>query len=97
MRAFMRTKLEGLTEGEKQILRYYFAEGTRANTLRIDDGVVQELVACRILYRSSSVGDMLEGFAHNISDFAWDYIHSNPQVLEGTTNTYRTDKRESMW
>jgi ABC-type multidrug transport system fused ATPase/permease subunit len=90
-------KLDSLTEGEKQILRYYFAKDTRANTLRIDDGVVQGLVQNRIIFRSASMGSILDGFAHNISDAAWDYILANPEVLQGTTNTYRTDKRERGW
>lgn len=88
-------RLQNLTEDEKQILRFYFAKNTRSNVLRIDDGVVQGLVADGILYRSASVGNMLEGFAHNISDFVWDHIHRNPGLLVGDTNTYRTDKRES--
>lgn len=90
-------RLNRLTEDEKQILRYYFAEQTRANSLRIDDGVVQELVAEGIIYRSASLGNMLEGFAHNISDIAWDYLHGHPHLLNGTTNTYRTDKQPSYW
>ncbi len=97
IRKFIIDKLGRLTEDEKQILRYYFAKGTRSNTLKVDDGVVQELVMCRIIYRSTQVGNLLEGFSHNINDLAWDYIHSNPQVLQGSTNTYRTDKRESYW
>jgi len=90
-------RLHRLTEDEKQILRFYIAENTRANTLSIEDGIVQELVAERIIFRSASVGNMLEGFAHNISDIAWDYLHLYPQLLEGNTNTYRTDKRRELW
>ncbi len=77
--------------------QFYVAENTRANTLSIEDGIVQELVAERIIYRSASVGNMLEGFAHNISDIAWDYLHVYPQLLEGSTNTHRTDKRRGLW
>jgi len=87
-------RLHSLTEDEKQILRYYFAKQTRSNSLRIDDGVVQGLVAAGIIYRSASVGDLLEGFAYNISDFAWDYLHEHLDLLKGTTNTYRTDADE---
>lgn len=90
-------RLQCLTEDEKQILRYYLAENTRANTLRIDDGVVQGLKASGIIHLSASMGNALEGFAHNINEFAWDYLHVHPHLLEGTTNTYRTDKRESYW
>jgi len=88
-------KLCSLTEDEKQILRYYFAKGTRANVLKVNDGVVHGLVANRIIYCSAPMGNILEGFAHNITDAAWDYIHANPGILRGTTNTYRTDKRDS--
>jgi hypothetical protein len=90
-------RLDRLTEDEKQILRYYFAKQTRANTLRIDDGVVQGLVADGIIYRSASLGSVVEGFAHNISDIAWDYLYVNPHLLKGETNVYRTDKRERRW
>lgn len=90
-------KLHELTEDEKQILRYYVAKNTRANMLKVDDGVVQGLVADHIIYRSASMGNILEGFAHNITDFVWDYIHANLDVLQGTTNFYRTDKRERNW
>ena len=90
-------KLNNLTEDEKQILRYYLAKNTRANMLKVDDGVVQGLVSDSIIYCSASMGNILEGFAHNITDFVWVYIHANPHVLEGTTNFYRTDKRERGW
>jgi len=93
----MTERLNRLTEDEKQILRYYFAKETRANTLRIDDGAVQGLVSEGIIYRSASVGNMVEGFAHNISDFAWNYLYVNLHLLEGSTNTYRTDKRIPLW
>jgi hypothetical protein len=87
-------RLGNLTEPEKQILRYYIAMNTRGNKLRTESGDVMALVHAEIIYRSAAVGSVLEGFAHNISDFAWDYIHSNPHVLDGTTNTYHTDQRE---
>ena len=90
-------RLYSLTEDEKQILRFYIAEQTRANSLRIDDGVVQGLVANGIIYRSTWLGHMLEGFAHNITEEAWDYLQLHPELLAGSTNTYRTDKRLSNW
>ena len=90
-------KLSTLTEDEKQILRYYFVNNTRANVLNVGDGVVQGLVANHIIYRSASVGSLVEGFAHNITDIAWDYIHSHPDILQGSTNTYRTDKRQRWY
>lgn len=61
IQGFVIDKLNNLTEYEKQILRYYFAKGTRSNTLKVDDGVVQELVACRIIYRFAQFWNMMEG------------------------------------
>ena len=90
-------RLNRLTEDEKQILRFYIAKQTRANVLRYDDGIVQSLVSDGIIYQSASLGNMLEGFAHNISEFAWDYLYKHPHLLNGTTNTYRTDKQAALW
>jgi len=87
------SRLAQLTEDEKQILRYYLANNTRANYLRVDDGTVQGLASAGIIYRSAKIGDIIDGFAYNIGDFAWDYLHTYPQLLEGHTDTYRTDKR----
>ncbi len=93
----MQERLQRLTEDEKQILRYYFVQQSRAKTLRVDDGVVQGLVAAGVIYRSASLGNLTEGFAHNISDLAWDYLHVHPHLLLGTTNTYRTDRDTRDW
>lgn len=93
----MEERLNNLTEDEKQILRYYFAKQTRGNKLRIEDGGVQGLVAAGIIYRSADLGSVLEGFAHNINDHAWNYLYVHPHLLEGSTNFYRTDEREKFW
>lgn len=93
----MSERLDSLTEDEKQILRFYIAEQTKSNVLRIDDGIVQGLVSTGIIYRAASVGNMLEGFSYNLSDFAWNYLSVYPHLLEGTTNTYRTDKRKRRY
>jgi hypothetical protein len=85
-------RLQRLTEDEKQILRYYVVENTRANLLRIENGVVAGLVADGIIYQSTIHGSIIEGVAHNVGDFVWDYIHVYPEVLNGSTTTYHTDK-----
>jgi len=84
--------LHRLTENEKQILRYYFAKQTRSNVLRIDDGVVNSLAADGVIFQSANViGGPGLAFAHNIHEDVWNYILLNPQLLDGTTNTYRSD------
>jgi hypothetical protein len=86
-------RLNSLNEDEKQILRFYIGKQTRANVLRYDDGIVQGLVSDGIIYQSTSIGNMIEGFAYNINDFTWDYLNVHQHLLNGTTNTARTDKR----
>jgi hypothetical protein len=85
--------LHTLTEEEKQILRYYLSKQSKTNTLRTDDGIVNTLVAKGIIYRSANHGNLLEGFSHNVNELAWDYLNEYPGLLNGTTNTYRTDQR----
>ena len=87
-------RLQRLTEEEKQILRYYIGEGTRSNSLRVDDGVVNGLVAAGIIYPSAQLGSLLEGVAHNIIGIAWDYLNQFPDLLHGVTNTSRNDRRD---
>ena len=90
-------RLHALTEEEKQILRFYVSQQSKTNMLRVDDGVVNGLAADGIIHMAARQGNILEGFAHNIDDFTWDYLHEHIELLEGTTNTYRTDKRERRW
>jgi len=87
-------RLNRLTEDEKEILRFYIAQNTRANMLRIDDGVVQGLVTSGIIYRSARFGDAIYGWAHNINEFAWDYLQIQPDLLDGTSNRERTDRKQ---
>lgn len=91
----VRQHLCALTEDEKQVLRFYVAQQTRTSMLCIDDGVVQGLVAKGLIQRVSSLGDLVDGFAHNIGELAWQELQKNPALLEGTTNTYRTGGRGS--
>jgi len=93
----IKRRLHRLTEGEKQILRYYIFKQTRTNTLRTDDGIVCCLVADGIIYRSAFIGNIVEGWDHNINDVAWDYLHSHQHLLNGSTNTCRTDKWQSLY
>lgn len=93
----MTYRLHRLTEYEKQILRYYISKQTRTNYLHIEDGIVQGLVSEGIIELASGVGDVLDGFAYNISKFAWEYLNENKSLLAGTTNTSRTDKTRHPW
>ncbi|MGJ3243264.1 MAG: superinfection exclusion B family protein [Opitutales bacterium] len=90
-------KLHRLTENEKQILRYYIAKQTKSNMLRTENGVVKGLEASHIIYRAATLGNVLEGFAHNISEVAWDYLNENQALLLGDTDFYYSDSREERY
>ncbi len=89
--------LHSLTEEEKQILRYYLCKQSKSNVLRIDDGIVNGLVAKGIIFRAANQGNLVEGFAHNINQLAWDYLDVNLGLLDGETNFYRTDKEKDFF
>jgi hypothetical protein len=91
--------LHSLTEEEKKILRFYVVEQTRSNVLRLDDGSVQRLVAAGIIYRSAPLGNLFDGFAHNIANAAWEYLHKdeNMRLLSGSTEDVRTDSRRILF
>lgn len=86
-------RLMTLTEDEKHILRYYIRYQTRSNTLRPHDGVVQGLVSAGLIYRAANLGSIVEGFAFNITEEAWQLLNEHQGLLDGDTTTIRTDSR----
>lgn len=77
----MKQRLNALTEAEKQVLRFYIGKQTRTQALRIDDGVVCGLEAAGIIHQVAEVGSLIEGFAYNIDEFAWNYLYVDARVL----------------
>lgn len=73
--------LHQLTPEEAEILRGYVYHRTRTRTLPIESGVVQGLVAHKVIYRAASVGDMLDGWAYNLQPWAWDYLMTHPYLV----------------
>lgn len=90
-------RLACLSEDEKQILRFYVAQNTRTNTLRIHDGVVQGLASAGIIRLAGRSGTALDGFAYNIAEVVWDELQEDPHLLDGDTTLYRTDRRAQSW
>lgn len=85
-------RLHRLTEEEKQILRFYIATKSKTNVLRVDNGVVNGLVAAGIIRMSAPFGDILDGCAYNITELAWEYLNEHHELLMGTTDIYVTHK-----
>jgi hypothetical protein len=69
--------LHKLTSHEKGYL-IQFLEGQNTLYKGIDDGVMGGLIAKGIAYRSSQVGNYIDGFAHNLQPWAREYLEDNP-------------------
>jgi hypothetical protein len=75
--------LRNLTTVEKVALNAYISGDTETRYFPMDDGVSSGLVAKGLIYRSSSVGNLVSGFAHNIQPWVRHYLLKNPSLLEG--------------
>lgn len=82
-------QLHKLTPDEKAYLAPYILENENTRNFLIEDGVAGGLVAKGILYRASSVGNMLDGWAHNMHAWAREYLEGNPSIFEGATRKRR--------
>ena len=82
-------RLHSLTEDEEDILRHYTSNQTRTSVLGLDDGVAQGLVSVGILYPAARQGHLRKGLAHNITEFAWEYLNENKALVEASTPTFR--------
>ena len=78
----MRRCLHGLTEEEKDVLRYYIGGKTITQKLHPMNGVVAQLEAREVIGRSTSMGSIIEGWAYNIQPWAWDYLNKHPHLLD---------------
>lgn len=88
---FVQERLHALTEDEKEVLRFYIWNETRANMLKMNDGVVCGLISEGIIYRASPLVSPIAPVAHNITETAWRYLNEKPYLLEGSTGSARTD------
>jgi hypothetical protein len=74
--------LEELTADEKAYLIPYIIEKKNTIKYSIEDGIAQGLSAKKILFRPSSVGDMIDGFAYNLQPWARRYLEMNQNLLD---------------
>jgi hypothetical protein len=79
--AHMKDRLNDLTPEEKQILLGYILPNTRTQVLSYRDGVVSGLKHENIIYQSTTIGDILEGFPYNIQSWAWRYLRKNQNKI----------------
>ncbi len=79
-------RLKNLTYEEKIILSFYIDYQTRTQRLPYSNGVVNELIYYKILYRSSNIINMDFKISYNIQPWAWDYLNKHPELLQDNPN-----------
>ena len=74
-----------LTEEEREILRPYIERQTKTRSLNMESGIVNELVAKGLLFRSSQVATRWPGGAymvdHNMQPWVWEYFNKHRELL----------------
>jgi hypothetical protein len=88
-------RLHELTSEEKRVLASYVLKGTRTQYFQLQDGVIQGLVAEKIIMRASTVGDLLTGIAYNIQPWAWEYLKEHPRLLSDDDERARLEPGRS--
>jgi hypothetical protein len=77
-----RVRLRNLTPGEKRLLADYVIYKTRSRKLDYQSGVVHGLQNENIIYQSSPLGSMQDGFAFNLCPWAWEELEAHSEILE---------------
>ncbi|RZF20652.1 hypothetical protein DAY19_11750 [Halobacteriovorax vibrionivorans] len=77
--------LKTLSDEEKELLKEFIYGNTKSKSFLLNSGVVQGLVAHKIIYRSGSISTnvTIRGpyFEFNIQPWAWQYLNKNPHLL----------------
>lgn len=88
-RRFLRQQLRflgKLTQDEKGVLRLFIDNGTKAQDLNIQDGVVRRLMKIRFLHLAYTISYGGRKGSHTfpvaIDDWVWDEIKRSPEYLE---------------
>ena len=80
-----RKTLEKLTPDEKAYLAPYILQQESSQYFSLEDGVAGELIAKGILHQTSTLGDVIDGFAYSIQPWVREHLKNNPELLKGAT------------
>ena len=76
-------QLHNLSADEKAYLAPFILDDESTQYFLIEDGVAGGLTAKGVIYRSSQVGSLVDGWAFNIQPWAKEYLAQNPELLAG--------------
>ena len=74
--------LRMLTGDEKLFLRPFIIDGENTRNAAINSGIAGGLVAKGIIYRSSNIGHVFEGFAYNLQPISRKILSQNVDLLD---------------
>lgn len=77
----VRQEFRFLATDQKQLLLRYVTEDTCTLKFELQDGVAGSLLVLGFLYRPTSMGNLLSGFAFNIRPWVREYLIKHPEVL----------------
>lgn len=91
--------LHNLTPEEKGYLAQFIDEEKNSIYVGMDDGVMAGLRRKGVTYLAAHQGNLLQGFAFNLQPWAREYLHGNPQLLNGGVGKPLTprEKLRSKW
>ena len=88
-----------LSPPEKLVLREYIENKETTRYFEISNGIVNGLVAKKILYCASNIGAYYKSFPFNLQPWAWKYLNEHPEILndlsavsQANTSRQRTDE-----
>jgi hypothetical protein len=74
-------RARSLSMVEKQVMQSYIRNNTRTQRFNIDSGIISGLVAYGVLHLASKQGDAVSGFPFNITDWAYRYFGTHPELI----------------
>jgi len=83
-------QLHNLSAEEKGYLSGFVVKGKNTIYAAPFDGVAGGLLEKSIIYRASSVSNILEGEAYNLQPWAQEYIKKYPDLLKGAVGRPQT-------
>ncbi len=80
--------LKALAPHERWYLKAFVCDEVTTIRCGMDDGIIGGLDAKGMVFRSSAVGDCVDGFPWNIQPWALEYLKKNPKLLEGAVEPH---------
>jgi len=86
-------ELRALSPEEKDLLATYMSQQTKTLYFDMDDGIATGLQSRGILYRPTTLGSLVDGFAFNLQPWVWNELQEHPELLQSNDQRRRASSR----